>query len=409
MNDTEKYNGAGAMTSREGFSEQSIETTGSTMEAVLAARERAQIESQFTIAKRFPRNMDKVRTELLKAIERPGFADADIDRGHGKQPGSAWYKLPYGDNAEGFSVWFAEEVLRVMGNLDVSSEILWDDPEKRIIKVTVFDYERNISIPKQIVIEKTVERKYQKKDRRGKIEPPIRTRVTSSGDVNYIYPAEEHDVLQKGNALESKALRNAIMRLVPGDIQAECRRRIMQIRHGDAARNPDGDRKKMIDTFATINVNSEDLEEYTDFALSKLTTAQIDHLRDLYKAIKTGKTTWQAVITEVREERGETDKKSEKTGKPVYNLKKEYGKIVTTEENPEVTKEKQELGGLQQQAIGLAKKLYGEDKYLHKLSELCRNAPDGKFGITSATKEQAQWAIRELSDMLAAIIDEKEK
>lgn len=72
-----------------------------------------------------------------------------------------------------------------------------------------------------------------------------------------------------------------------------------------------------------------------------------------------------------------------------------------TVENPETTKAKQELGDLQRQAIDLAKKLYGEEDYMRRLSGLCRNAPE-KFSITNATKEQSQWTITELKDMIAA-------
>ena len=91
----------------------------------------------------------------------------------------------------------------------------------------------------------------------------------------------------------------------------------------------------------------------------------------------------------------------------VMGLKKEDGKTVATAENPAVTKEKQELGELQMEAIKLAKKLWSEDKAMNELSKLCRKASIGKFSIISSTKEQAQWAITELSDRLAAI--EKEQ
>jgi hypothetical protein len=391
-----KTNGSQLVTET-GFS-QSIQTTGSTVEAIMAAREKAKIEASFVVAKRFPRDIDVVRMDLLRACERPGFADADIEQRdktgkviRTKQPGSAWYKLPFGDNVEGFSIRFAEECLRVMRNIEVESSIIWDDPEKRIIKVTVLDFENNISIPTQIVVEKEIERR-KPKTNRGQAIQPLRTRVTSSGEINYIYAADERDVLQKENTAKSKAIRNAILRLVPGDIQAECRKRILEIRHGDTAKDPDGARRKMIDAFATLNVGPQDLEEYVDFNLEKLTPAQIDHLRELYKAIKAGETTWQAIITEVRNERGTTS---------VDELKDVRGIDAITEK----LKERNQKESVKDMVVEAAQKLWGEDQAIHKLTEMCRMKG---FFITSATEEQASWALTEIEDRIEADTSAKE-
>ena len=386
-----KTNGSQLVTET-GFS-QSIQTTGSTVEAIMAAREKAKIEASFVVAKRFPRDIDVVRMDLLKACERPGFADADIEQRdktgkviRTKQPGSAWYKLPFGDNVEGFSIRFAEECLRVMRNIEVESSIIWDDPEKRIIKVTVLDFENNISIPTQIVVEKEIERRKPKTTNRGQAIQPLRTRVTSSGEINYIYAADERDVLQKENSAKSKAIRNAILRLVPGDIQAECRKRILEIRHGDTAKDPDGARRKMIDAFATLNVGPTDLEEYVDFDLEKLTPAQIDHLRDLYKAIKAGETTWQAIITEVRNERGTTP--DEPNGKGIDAI---------TDKLKERRVEKTKAATSQNAVIEAARKLWGEDQAMPMLAQLCRQKG---FALTSANEEQAYEVLVEIEDRI---------
>jgi hypothetical protein len=413
-----KTNGSQLVTET-GFS-QSIQTTGSTVEAIMAAREKAKIEASFVVAKRFPRDIDVVRMDLLRACERPGFADADIEQRdktgkiiRSKQPGSAWYKLPFGDNVEGFSIRFAEECLRVMRNIEVESSIIWDDPEKRIIKVTVLDFENNISIPTQIVVEKEIERRKPKTTNRGQAIQPLRTRVTSSGEINYIYAADERDVLKKENSAKSKAIRNAILRLVPGDIQAECRKRILEIRHGDTAKDPDGARRKMIDAFATLNVGPQDLEEYVDFDLEKLTPAQIDHLRDLFKAIKAGETTWQAIITEVRNERGTAspeepkvkglDAITEKLRKSVIEINE--ARKIFGEERPEKTSESKTETS-RSAVIEAARKLWGEDQAMPMLAQLCRQKG---FALTSATEEQASEVLVELEDRIEITESESEE
>jgi hypothetical protein len=294
MNDTIQN---GAMIATSGFELQSIQTTGSTVESIMAAREKALVEARLIVAMKQPRNWDDIRIRLLRAIERPGFAGDDEKK---INPGCAWYKLPFGDSpAQGFSIRMAEECLREMGHIDARAQIIWEDDKIQRVQVTVFDYQSNTSIPTEITIEKTKERKYLKNG-----EIALSTRITSTGEVNYILPADERDMLQKQNAAISKAIRNGVMRLVPGDIQAELSDRILQIRHGSAATDPDGARKKIIDSFASLNVTPSELEEYLGHEIGLSTPAEIVHLRDLFSGIKEGKTTWVAVLNEAREERG---------------------------------------------------------------------------------------------------------
>jgi len=391
-NEIQKHTG-GAVTATNGAFSQSMEMTGSTVGEVMAAREKAMIESRLTIAMHNRRDWDDIRVSLMKAVERPGFADADMR----KQAGSAWYKLPFGDNAEGFSIRFAEEALRTMGNLDAQSTIIWDDDDKRIIQVVVFDLEANISIPTQIIVDKTVEKKKLKTNRQGHIvEVALRTRINSSGETNYIVKADESTLLRKQNAAISKALRNGIMRLVPGDIQATCRERIMQIRHGDTATDPDGARKKLIDAFSRLNVSPSDLSDYAGFDLGKLSPAQIDHLRELYDAIRAGRTTWQKVMVEVREERGELE--------PMPTTLEDVAKEVQAKTEEAKTVEPKN-GVDPQPAIDLSRKLWTDD-HMVKLSELCRKQ---KFSVTSMTREQNNWLMNELGLRVDAIEAEKDE
>lgn len=383
----------GAIVATNGFADQSIQTTGSTVEALMAARAKALVEARFIVAMQRPRNIDVVRTKLLKAVERPGFADADIERnGKKKQPGSAWYKLPYGDGAEGFSIRFAEECMRVMGNLDIECQVIWEDDKKRLVQVTVTDLETNIAIPKQITIEKTMIRLSAKKG-----QHVIGRRINSQGKETVIIEADELEMAKKQNAAESKAIRNAILRLVPGDIQAECRRRILEIRHGETAKDPDGARKRMIDAFARINVSPVDLEEYTGIELGKLSPPQIDHLRELHGAIKIGETTWKAVIDAERAERNQEDSQpAPVTMQSVTQANKEKAMkkpVESMEEPPGKVTEKV--------LIDLAVKAWGDDSML-KLPAMMR---DIGTTISGATVDQ----LLEAFDRLSAIIAESGK
>ena len=288
---------AAGTTQRQGFSEQSIEVAAETAGTVLAAQARAMVEARFIVAMRRPRDWDTVRSNLLRACERPGFAGHAVE----KVWGAAWYRKPVGEGVEGFSVRFAEEAARAMGNLDVQTVTVYDDERKRIVTVTVTDLESNLSFPTSITLEKTVERKSLRQG-----EEAIRVRIGAGNRPVYVVPATDDDVFAKQQALASKALRNGVLRLLPGDIQAECRLRILAIRQGDAAKDPDKVRRQVVDAFAGLNVLPPALKEYLGHDIASCTPAELTDLRELYQEIKDGKTTWAAVMDEVRAERGDS-------------------------------------------------------------------------------------------------------
>ncbi len=291
---------------RRGFGTEEIEVRGETAGTILAAQAKAMVEARFIVAMQRPRDWDDVRVKLLKACERAGFATGYLDPGQRdwkKAVGAAWYNKPVGEGVQGFSIRFAEEAMRAMGNLDVNTITLYDDEMKRILSVVVTDLENNVALPTSILVEKTVERR-----KLGRGAEFIRTRVNSFGDTLYIIPATEDEVFQKQQSLSSKAIRNAILRLLPGDIAAECRQRILEIRQGDIAKDPDKARKGVTDAFATLNVLPSGLKEYLGHDLGTATPAEIQELRDLYAAIKDGTATWVDALEEALEARGEGTK-----------------------------------------------------------------------------------------------------
>lgn len=286
--------GAGTIQRRE-FSAQQLEVQAETASSALAAQATAMVEARFIMAMRRPRDMDDVRQKMLRACERPGFAGSLTE----KVWGAAWYKKPVGEGVEGFSIRFAEEALRALGNVDVQTVVTWDDHLKRIITVTVIDLEANVGYPTSIVVEKTVERKFLKKG-----QTAVRSRVNSYGDVVHLVEATDDEVFAKQNNLASKTIRNAVLRILPGDIQGECRARILAIRQGDIAKDLDGARRKISDAFGTVNVMPSDLKKLLGHDLATSTPAEIADLRELFQAIKDGKVTWADAL---REQTGEED------------------------------------------------------------------------------------------------------
>lgn len=275
------------MTATEGFDNTAMEVSAETASTAIAARATAVAQAKFIMAMKNPRDIENVRLKLLRACERPGFAGSLTE----KVFGAAWYKKPVGDGVEGFSIRFAEEAIRALGNIDVQVVTLFDDPRQRIVEVTVMDLEANISYPTSISLEKTVER-----SKLGVGQVAIRTRINSYGKPVYVVPATDDEVFMKQQNLVSKAIRNGALRLLPGDIQAECRERILAIRQGEIAKDPDGFKRRVLDAFAALNVMPAMLEEYLGHPLAVCSPAELDDLRSLHLALKEGKITWAEVM-----------------------------------------------------------------------------------------------------------------
>ena len=261
---------------------------------VLASMARAQVQARYIVAQGRPRDWDVVRQRILKDCERPAFA------------ASAWYRKPMGNTTvNGLSIRFAESAQRAMGNLMPERPIIYDDLTKRIVRVCMTDLESNVTHYKDIILEKTVERKNSKG------RNVISQRLNSYGEVVYIVEATEDELLTKESAISSKIERQLTLKILPGDIQDEAERAIQDtLRKADKA-DPDAARKRLIDSFDDLGVRVADLKAFlgTD-SLDALQPSDLKQLREIYTAIKEGETNWREVMEARDAARGN------KTGEP---------------------------------------------------------------------------------------------
>lgn len=259
-----------------------------TAATAVAAQARAAVESRYLMALRQPRSWDDVRVKLLGACRRPGFAEV------------AKYSKPVGGKPIiGASIRFAEEALRCMGNVLIETPVIYDDDEKRIVRATVTDLEGNLSYQQDVTIVKTVERSRQPQG-----QDVLRTRVNVRGNLVYIVAATDDDLLNKQNALVSKAIRTGALRVLPGDILEECMEQVDETQKKQDAEDPDRARKRLADAFYQLGVMPNELEAYIGRSLNGVTPAQLADLRRIYQAMKEGETTWQ----QVAEQKAETEK-----------------------------------------------------------------------------------------------------
>lgn len=254
-----------------------------TAASAVAAQAKAMIEARYIMAIRRPRDMDVVREKMIKECKRPTFAAV------------ARYQKPIGKDKTkwptGPSIRFAEAALRNMGNITVEVMTVYDDREKRIVRVTVTDLEANVPYFQDVTITKTVERRNKKEG-----DTVISTRFNSYGDLLYILEATDDDIINKQQSLISKAIRTIGLRLIPGDIIDECMVAVIETQKNEDAADPDQAKRKIFDSFGQLGVSANQIKEYLEHDAITISPKELTELRALYSAIRDGETTWRDVI-----------------------------------------------------------------------------------------------------------------
>lgn len=255
----------------------------------LAAQVQAAIHARYTLALRRPRDLDRVRVDLLKDCQRPRFAQV------------ARYAKPMGGSKiEGPSIRFVEAAIRHFRNVLPESMVIFDDERRRIVRVSVTDLENNITYSQDVAVDKTVER------RNGADRQIVGQRQNSKGETVFVVLATEDELSTKQAAAVSKALRTCALRLLPGDLVDEAMEAVIATRRGGAKTDPDAERKKICDDFAEVGVTPEQLKEYLGHDLVALSEKEASHLWDVRCAMKEG-ARWSEII-------GDTDDKPTSQG-----------------------------------------------------------------------------------------------
>lgn len=283
-----------AVTRREGL----VPETEVTKESVaVGAQIRAQIAARTLHAMQNPRSFDDARVAILRDCRRPAFAKAAV------------YSLPPrgegGKRIEGLSIRFAEAALAHWGNVASESIILYEDAEKRVVRIGVVDLETNTSHSRDITISKRVERKFAR-DR-----VIITERLNSEGKPVFVVQATDEEVTQAEARERSRVMRNEGLRIIPADIRDEALALCRQTATTEDAKDPDAARKALADAFAELGVRPPDIAAYLGCELAQTSPAQLADLRDVWTAIRDGDATWQQFVAARTEDLSPDEEKAE--------------------------------------------------------------------------------------------------
>ncbi len=224
----------------------------------VAAEKQFEIQSAIVLAKKYPRDEDAAFQKLMKASGRTSFAE------------EAEYSFPRGgQQVRGPSVNLAREAARVWGNVRYGLTILRDDSESRQIQGWAWDIETNTKITAEDDFRKLIFRKG-----RGWIEP------------------DERDLRELTNRRGAILIRNCLLQVMPKDLIEDALQECQKTLRSNAAKDPDGERKKILLAFSALNVSAEMLSAYLGHPVAQCSPSEIADLRGIYKSISDGNSTW---------------------------------------------------------------------------------------------------------------------
>jgi hypothetical protein len=302
---------------REDFSGTEVVRQAETTIAMMAAQSKAIVEARFLVALRTGRNYEALRLRVGDLCKNPRFAETALYLKPMGKSSKGWAVLPQrdrlreellkrernrtprpGDNFDleqewpmGFSIRFIESAIAEAGHIDVNATCIWEDEQKRITKVDVTDLMKNNAWSRTIITQKTVERKFLKKD-----QEYLAVRRNTFGDTVYVVEATESEVTQAEAAAVSKSVRTLAERIFPGHLKLEWRQICEATLLNAAAEDPEGKKKEILDSFHSIGVEPDNLSAYLEHGVEFLQPAEYLSLKVIYVSIRSGEVTWAQVM-----------------------------------------------------------------------------------------------------------------
>ena len=246
------------------------EMQGNSVMVAEAAREQYEIQSMFTVAKRFPRDVDKAFAELMASAKRPTFAE------------EAAYSFPRGDKTvTGPSINIAREAKRVWGNMRAGVRVMHDDAKSRRIRAEAWDLEKGGYEFAEDEFLKLIQRK---------VKQPDGTFVTL-----WVVP-DERDLRELTNRRAAILVRNCILALLPKDLIEDAMMICADTKKDKAAKDPEGARKRLIVNFMEFRVTPEMIAEKLGHPMAEASPEELVELSGVYQSIKDGQSTWREYV-----------------------------------------------------------------------------------------------------------------
>lgn len=239
-----------------GFSNQKLNSNDIAMQETSEARAIAEVQAQYVIAKKFPRNQHQAYMNIIDACKRPFLCE------------HALYAYPRGGTmVSGPSIRLAEVAAMSWGNVDCGVREISQSNGVSVAEAYAIDLETNTRVTKIFHVP------HSRDTKKGKV------RLVDSRD---IYEA----VANQG----ARRLRACILAIIPGDIMdaavAQCKKTM------ESSDIPVAERiRNMIKAFDELGVKVEHLEKRLGHNLDVTIPTEIVALTSIYRSIKDGMAT----------------------------------------------------------------------------------------------------------------------
>jgi hypothetical protein len=223
------------------------------MQSSNEARAIAEVQAQYIIAKRFPRNQNECYMAIMDACKRPFLAE------------QAMYAYPRGGTLiKGPSIRLAETMAQCWGNLDCGVREISQSDGVSVAEAYAIDLQTNTRITKIFHVP------HKRDTKKGT------TRLTEARDIYEL-------VANQG----ARRLRACILGIIPGDVIEAAVERCARTLESSDIPLPEQIRK-MITAFDEIGVKVEHLEKRLGHNLDAIIPQEIVTLKSIYKSIKDG-------------------------------------------------------------------------------------------------------------------------
>lgn len=232
---------------------QTPNTRDTSMAQVAESRAVAEVQAQYVIAKKFPRDENGAYMRIMTACKRPFLAE------------QAMYAYPRGGQlVTGPSIRLAEAMAQAWGNIDCGIRELSQVEGESVVEAYAVDLETNTKIAKVFTVKHARDTKQGKK------------RLTDSRDIYEL-------VANQG----SRRLRACILGVIPGDVidaaVSQCGKTL------ESSEVPMADQiRAVVKAFDELGVKTEHLEKRLGHKLDATIPQEIVTLRGIYKSIKDG-------------------------------------------------------------------------------------------------------------------------
>ncbi len=236
-----------------GFSGVQTPNGNNSMAQVAESRAVAEVQAQYVIAKKFPRDENASFMRIMSACKRPFLAE------------QAMYAFPRGGTlVTGPSIRLAEAMAQAWGNIDCGIKEVSQSDGESVVEAYAIDLETNTRISKVFTVKHVRDTKQGKK------------RLTDSRDIYEM-------VANQG----SRRLRACILGVVPGDVidaaVSQCGKTL------ESSDVPMADQiRKLVLAFDEIGVKADHIEKRLGHKLDATIPQEIVTLRGIYKSIKDG-------------------------------------------------------------------------------------------------------------------------